>query len=346
MQIAYIDESGYTGRDLLDHKQPFMSLSAIFISSEKAIELRSKHFPQMQAPELKHNRLVRRPIYHTPLLEIQRTCLDIYRAVSYVVDKRYMCILKFLDDCIEPICHTHGLDFYEDGQHLALASLLYYAAPTLWGKSNVDKLLRLYQQASINKTDESIDDLCQHVQSIKKYQETECLLPIAVKHPAFIEEIKSSSSSTNIAFSLLFALITRLEEFAGREYEIIHDRSPAMKRYHSTLKIIMDKKPSSFRISNVCELSYPLHLTNVREADSKSEIGLQLADLLAGGIISGIRALTCHDKGNSYGTNVMRLYSDNNIIFMLPNADIEEIHNSFANNQMSAAINDITRSLK
>jgi len=346
MQIAYLDESGYTGRDLLNADQPFMALSALFISQEEAAELRLKYFPQVQAPELKHSTLARRPTYYAPLLSIQRACLDAHRGISYIVDKRYMCILKFLNDCIEPVFYTYGLDFYENGQHLALASLIHAAAPALWGRSKLDKLLELYQRASITKTNECIDALCDHVRSLEGLQLTEYLSPVAAKHPAFVEEIMSPMSSTNVAFSLLSGLITKLEEFAGGAYRIIHDKSPAMRRYHRLLEAIRDKgTPRSFQISDVCQISYPLLMTHVREADSKSEIGLQLADLLVGGVVSGALALTGHEESNSYNTNVIKQYSDNNIIFMLPDTNIEDTRRSFAGSQISAAIDYITRLL-
>ena len=346
MQIAYIDEAGYTGADLLNAEQPFMALSALFISKKEAADLREKYFPQSKAPELKHNRLARRPSYYDALLSIQRTCLDSHRAVSYVVDKKYMCILKLLNDCIEPVAYTHGIDFYEEGHHLALASLLHVAGPVFWGKARYDRLLQLYQRAVISKTRECVDDLCGHVKKLRGLQLAEHLFPVASKHPAFVEEIMSPTTSTNVAFSLLSGLITRLEATCGGAYEIVHDRSPAMKRYHRQLDIIRSTGPErAFSISDVCHISYPLQMREVTEADSKSEMGLQLADLLAGGVVSGAQALSGQQERNSYNTNVIGLYSNNNIIFMLPNTDFEDIRRSFSGSQMSAAIHDITHRL-
>lgn len=255
-----------------------------------------------------------------------------------------MCILKFLDDCVEPVAYTYGVDFYEEGHHLALASLIYIAGPPFWGRARFDRLLELYQRAAISKTHECIDDLCDHAKSLCGFQLAEYLSPVATKHPAFVEGIMNPTSSTNVAFSLLSGLITRLEELSGGAYSVIHDRSPAMRKYHRLLNAIKDKESTaSFTISDVCHISYPLLLTDVREADSRSETGLQLADLLAGGVVSGARCLCGYEENNQYNTNVIRQYSDNNLIFMLPNRDFEDIRRSFSGSRISAAIDHVTR---
>src|SRR5688500_737946 len=106
MQHAYLDESGYTGRDLLNEQQPLMVLSALFIPESDAAALRSKYFPKFRGPELKHSSLARRPAYWEPLLALHRECLESHRAISFVAEKRYLCVLKLLDDCVEPVFHA------------------------------------------------------------------------------------------------------------------------------------------------------------------------------------------------------------------------------------------------
>jgi len=47
-----VDESGYTGFDLLNPDQRFQGASAIAISDEDAACLIKEHFPRLQASEL------------------------------------------------------------------------------------------------------------------------------------------------------------------------------------------------------------------------------------------------------------------------------------------------------
>lgn len=57
MECFRIDESGYTGFDLLNRDQRFQGATAIAISDEDAARLIKEHFPKMQAEELKYRTL-------------------------------------------------------------------------------------------------------------------------------------------------------------------------------------------------------------------------------------------------------------------------------------------------
>ena len=52
MECFHIDESGYTGFDLLNAEQRFQGATAVAISDEDAAQLIQAHFPKLQAPEL------------------------------------------------------------------------------------------------------------------------------------------------------------------------------------------------------------------------------------------------------------------------------------------------------
>lgn len=65
-----IDESGYTGFDLLSSEQRFQGATAIAIEDDDAAALIRHHFPRLQAPELKYSSLSRRPSNHRPLLAL------------------------------------------------------------------------------------------------------------------------------------------------------------------------------------------------------------------------------------------------------------------------------------
>lgn len=337
MVTVYVDESGFTGGDLLNADQPFMALSALCISEDDAQKICIKHFARVQASELKHAALSRRRAYHPALLEAQRECIDKYGAVSFIVDKRHACVLKLLDDCVEPAFFANGLDFYEGGSHLALASAMTLAAPKFWGH-RFGELLSLYQLAIRDKTDVAIDALCACAQGLVKLEMGKYLEPLARKHPAIIEEIRGEGSS-DIAAPLLFGLLSKIEQHATAGYELVHDPSPAMQAYHGMLEILQKAPSQQFHISSICNISYPLKLGSVREGNSEQLRGLQLADLLAGGIVSAVKQ---KPTLAAYGASVLQLYSDHNLIHMLPNPDFSEVKRQFAGSQISDAIHFAT----
>jgi hypothetical protein len=77
-----------------------------------------------------------------------------------VCDKQYLLLLMFVDYAVEPYYYERGVNFYEDGQkNYALASLLYYAGPTVLGQVAFDDLLAAFQRAVKEKTPEAIKHL-------------------------------------------------------------------------------------------------------------------------------------------------------------------------------------------
>ena len=96
MECFRIDESGYTGFDLLNAEQRFQGAAAIAISDQDASSLIREHLPKLQAPEIKYRALSRRPANHPRLLALQRDLLH-YKCVTYVCDKRYLLVLMFVD---------------------------------------------------------------------------------------------------------------------------------------------------------------------------------------------------------------------------------------------------------
>ena len=60
MECFRIDESGYTGHDLLNDDQRFQGAAAIAIDNADAEQLIKEYFPRLQAVELKHRAISRR----------------------------------------------------------------------------------------------------------------------------------------------------------------------------------------------------------------------------------------------------------------------------------------------
>ena len=112
-----------------------------------AARLIKEHFPRLQADELKYRALSRRPVYHSPLLALKRALLADYKCVISVADKRFLLALIFVDYAVEPFYFERGVNFYEDGQNYAMASLLYLAGPALLGKRELSNLFTTFQRA-------------------------------------------------------------------------------------------------------------------------------------------------------------------------------------------------------
>lgn len=326
MECFRIDESGYTGFDLLNPEQRFQGATAIAIDDDEARCLIREHFPKLQADELKYRPLARRPANHPRLLALQRDLLTHQKCVTYVCDKRFLLLLMFLEYAVEPSYYERGMDFYEDGQNYSLASLLHVAGPTLLGRGALDRLLACFQRAVKEKSPAALDDLVKAARASRWRELPEALGPLAqFAAPECLQAIATPGVSTDAAFVVLQSLISRTESMADGPYRIEHDHSKNLLTYHDLLQhYIRHDKAITFRQSEIASMTFPLKLQSVTQVDSKTSPAVQVADVMIGAAIEAANTLTGQRTGELDAQEVMALYADHQLIHMLPSIDFEE----------------------
>jgi len=320
LNVFYMDESGFTGGDLLHRPQPFQSASALSISPDDARHLIRQHFPKLKAPELKFSSLIKRDTNLKPLYELQRDLLTNFPCISCVADKKFILILLFVTHAVEPWHHARGYDLLSNGKHFLLASFAYFAGPALFG-NDFELILHRFQQAMKLKTNESVQDLITAVRSVNWFLMEDFLGPLATEDPACIGEILDEHTSTDAAFIILNALISRTERMSADAYRIEHDRSKNLLKYYEYLaRFIRCDQAADFRLSDDASVSYPLKLSKVSQVDSLDSPGVQLCDVLAGGCLRALRDLIRDGKPGFYSP--VRLYEDRHLICFRPNSDL------------------------
>ena len=326
MECFRIDESGYTGYDLLNHDQRFQGATAIAITDEDAARLIKEHFPKLQATELKYRALSRRSANRSRLLALQRDLLSDYKSVTYVCDKRFLLLLMFLDYAVEPYYYERGCNFYEDGQNYAMASLLYYAGPTLLGKEAFDALLAAFQLAVKAKTPGSLKDLVSAAQQTRWRKLPEALGPLAqYAAPECLNAIATPAANTDAALVVLLSLISRMEVMADGPYRVEHDQSKNLLVYHELLQRFIEHNHAiEFRQTEITSLKFPLQLTEVTQVDSKTTPAVQLADVMIGVAIDATNNITGLRTGGLNLEALISLYRDDQIIHLLPSIDFED----------------------
>lgn len=326
MECFRIDESGYTGFDLLNPEQPFQGAAAVAIDDEDAARLIKEHFPKLQASELKYRALARRPGNHPRLLSLLKELLTHYKCVTYVCDKRFLLLLMFLDYAVEPFYYERGINFYEDGQNYALASMMSFAGPTLLGEDAFNTMLAAFQRAAREKTPEALKDLVAAVRKTRWHELPEALGPLAqYAAPECLSAIMTPGVSTDAAFVVLQSLVTRMEEMAEGAYCVEHDQSKNLLTYHDLIQQYIDHKEAvEFRQSDIASLKFPLKLTSVTQVDSKMSPAVQLADVMIGATVEAANTLRGRRVGGLDAGAVMALYRDDQIIHLLPSLDFEE----------------------
>lgn len=325
MECFRIDESGYTGFDLLNADQRFQGAAAIAVSDENAARLIKEHFPTLKATELKYRALSRRPGNHPRLLALLGDLLREHKCVAYVCDKRFLLILKFVDYAVEPFYYERGIDFYQDGQNYALASLLATAGPTLLGKDEFAGLLAAFQAAMKAKSPDSLEALVAAARRTRWRKLPQALGPLAqYAAPECLSAIATPGVTTDAAMVVLQALITRMEIMAGGPYRVEHDQSKNLATYHDLLEqMIGHTAEVEFRQSEIASLRFPLKLTEVTQVDSKISPAVQLTDVLIGATLEAANVLT---KNRSLGLDpdkLLPLFADDQFIHLLPDTDFD-----------------------
>ena len=340
MTCFRIDESGYTGSDLLNPDQRWQGASAVAIDDDDAARLIKTHFPRLQAPELKYRSLSRRSSNHPRLIGLMKDLLSDFDCVTYVADKRFMLTLMFVDFAAEPFYFERGIDFYEDGQNYALASLLHMAGPPLLGETAFANLMAAFQRAMKEKSPDSLQQLVDAARATNWREMPEALGPLAqYADPHCLSAIATRGVSTDLAFVVLTSLITRMEVMADGAYRVQHDQSKNLSTYHDPLRRYIDHDEEvEFRATEITSLRFPLKLTEVTQVDSKDSPAVQLADVMIGAAIEAANTLTGSRSDGLDPEALMSLYRDDQFIHMLPNIDFEEQRRFRSGSQSGKAI--------
>ena len=348
MECFRIDESGYTGFDLLNAEQRLQGAAAIAISDEDAARLIDTHFPRHQGPELKYRSLSRKPGNHAHLLALQRQLLTDYKCVSFVADKRFILLLMFADYAIEPWYHERGVDFYADGQNYALASLLYYAGPTLLGKRPFDRLLAAFQHAVNAKTPASLGSLVNAARATDWQRMPEAIGPLARDACSeCLGAIATPGVSTDAAIIVLQALISRMEVMANGPYRAEHDVSKNLATYHRLIQSLIDHDEDvEFRQTEIASVKFPLKLTAVDQVDSKTSPAVQLADVLIGAAIEAGNSMMGQRANGLDPDTLMGLYREDQFIHLLPSIEFAEQKKFRAGTQASEVIDYFARKFR
>jgi hypothetical protein len=325
MECFRIDESGYTGFDLLNPEQRLQGASAIAISDDDAARLIKEHFPRLQAPELKYRALSRRPGSRPHLLALLRDLLHGYKCVTHVMDKRFMLVLKFCDYAVEPWYYERGANFYADGQNYAMGSLLTVVGPTMLGAKPFEAMLAAFQRAVKEKTPESLDALVAAARRTNWQAFPEGIGPLARDAcPECLEAIATPGVSTDLAMVAMQALISRMEVMADGPYRVEHDESKNLATFHDVLQAFIDHTDEiELRQTAIASFKFPLKLTEVTQVNSKTSPAIQLADVLIGATIEAGNIMTGQRSDGLDPDALLPLFKDDQLIHMLPDLDFE-----------------------
>src|SRR5262245_49400044 len=156
-RTIYCDESGFTGRNLLDPAQPIFVVASA--AEVRAAEILAEALPGYQGPEFKFKN-VGNGRHRTGLLRfVAHLAAFEDLAFIYVIDKRFAVLTKIVDLLIEPYITDAGYDFYDEGFCWKYTNFIHFGLTLLAPQELLGALLTNYQRFSRDPSEENLATL-------------------------------------------------------------------------------------------------------------------------------------------------------------------------------------------
>lgn len=298
MDFMFLDESGFTGEQLLDPDQPVLVLATIFRAESECAALKRQVFADVRATELKHAALSRRAKHQAMVGELVRQlAADPSRVKFSIAHKKYALVTFMVDWLVEIPMHEDGVDLYHQGANLSLANLLFYALPTLGGAAFFEDLLHRFQAMMRLRTYETYEAFFRPLFRDTKMEQLEDALTYVRAfhvHPrcGFERLRELPPKALSLPFTCAMALMGRWRSDLTEPFVLIHDSSSEMVREREMWDALVDPSVAPALVGyDRRTVQFPLLVAETRFDDSRNWCGLQVADVIAGALAYRFRWL-------------------------------------------------------
>lgn len=296
MTAYYVDETGFTGEDLLAEDQPIFVQATNDFSNDEARRIIQATFSGLRSAELKYNRLARNGRHHDKIVELVRIlAVDPLRAGAWVAHKEYALMTLIVDWWMEPLAHMGGLNLYKDGANHGMANMLFYCLEGFWSAAFRRRLLLHFQRMFRSRTLDRYDECRAFVEKAKMRADSRrdeilryfwlSFMVLGYRHVVGVPE-----RVLDIALPGLIELGHNWNERHHGSWEVVHDQSSNMAKQ----KWLWDAyssptiAPARFEHPGIVA-KFPMNVIQTRFGDSSKEPQLQICDVLAGACASVFR---------------------------------------------------------
>ncbi len=299
MMTIFSDESGHTGPNLTSKAQQYFVLATISFPESEAKEIRNGFFPQVRARELKHGSLARNAKQHSMVLEYLKYLQSCqHRFKIYVVDKEFAAVAKIVDYLVETAAHKVGVDIYSNGYALKIANLLYYSLVTYEIAAYRSALLSRFEGMMRHGSRIRYDDFFDFIEQPVASRSLDRVLDIvrATRHVLDAGQILAAGpDALDVSFTAALCLMAEWRKETEESFNLVHDVSSPMVKETRLWEALTDESVQPITIGyGPKTMRFPIGVAKTSFEDSRSWVGLQLADVLAGSVA---RSLTVHKRG-------------------------------------------------
>lgn len=287
MNNIYIDESGNTGQDLLNPDQLVFVLASNNFSSDEIKTLLSGldtsqelHFKKLKNSSKGRNSIIKL-LNHELITE-----KNIQLCIAH---KEFCTVAQIVDQLVEPVLYSRGIDIYQYGRNIAISNSLYWLGKFQWGEnvfqgilSAFVKFMRSKSRTDIEHFFKLVNDLFESLKSEEKL-----LIEPIIESQGQIQSILETVNKYTIDLTLsnFYVLCDKWYRKINMKLTILHDDSTQIKFYKDyiafTQTLIAPKQDVGYGSRT---LIFPTQIEELKLVDSRNEIGVQLSDLIASSI--------------------------------------------------------------
>jgi Protein of unknown function (DUF3800) len=312
MRQFYVDESGFTGEDLLAEDQPIFAQATNDYSAEEADSLIKASFGGVSVAELKYSKLARSGRHYERIVELVRLVADDQsRAGVWMAHKEFALVTFIVDWWMEPLAHLGGLNLYKDGANRGMANMLFFGLQ-LWPDGFRRRLLMLFQRLFRARTPELFAEAQAFVANASKRaneSQADVLRYFSASFP-LLGHPHVVGLPPRVLDTALPGLIYIGHVWNDRHpgpWETVHDQSSNMakQRWLWDAYSSPDLEAARFENSGVAS-RFPMNVRHTRFGDSALEKQLQICDVLAGACSAFVRIDESDPKQTVYKEKLLQ----------------------------------------
>jgi hypothetical protein len=290
MRTIYLDESGYTGDDLLNPDQRFFVVASSLIDDEEADAILRRSFPRYQGDEFKFSNVWRRPSHRGGLRGFASEIPAIAdRLFLYVIDKRFCLLTKMLDYLIEPTL-AERFDFYKDGYAQRFMNSCHRDILEQGGEALYETSITRWDSFARSPDASTLASLEQHLELVANSAPapTSMIYKMALKglqsFKAAYAKLDWFNDTSEIQLTTVFSTVIRWRQQFADDIALVHDESSNFLRQRDMWATMLrdDFASPSMPVGNGTLIEFPLRVRSTTSMASHLSPAIQLCDIVAG----------------------------------------------------------------
>lgn len=284
----YFDESGNTGADLLNKDQKLFVLASNSFTEDEVEEL-IKLFEKSE--ELHFVKLRKSFKGRESIIKLlNHKLIDNNKVLLYVANKEFVTVAQIVDILIEPFFFDCHIDIYRNNYNIIISNYIYYFGNFYWNKRKYESFIKSFIDLIRQKNKDSINNFYSITRelysSLEEDDSKKLIFPILYTKKDINNILDTIDKfSIDITFSCFVFLCSEWYRKHKTNLDIYFDESKQMRHYHKYLNFLRNMDIPTKEIGyGSRKIILPLQLSNFNFSDSRSQINIQISDILASSI--------------------------------------------------------------